>query len=53
MPTYEYYCDACKKEFSVVRRISESGADTVCPACKGKDVRRLISRVFAKTSKKS
>ena len=41
MPTYEYHCDACGRDFEVRQRISEP-ALTKCDACGGA-VRRLIS----------
>ena len=42
MPTYEYKCKSCEKEFDVVQSIMED-ALTVCPTCEGA-VQRLISR---------
>lgn len=41
MPTYEYHCDACGRDFEVRQRISEP-ALTTCDVCGGA-VRRLIS----------
>ena len=42
MPTYEYKCKSCEKEFDVVQSIMED-ALTVCPTCEG-TVQRLISK---------
>ncbi|MFB3925604.1 MAG: zinc ribbon domain-containing protein [Syntrophales bacterium] len=54
MPTYDYQCESCKNEFSVVRSISEYGKmDVTCPRCKSNDVRQLISTFMVKTSRKS
>jgi len=41
MPTYEYHCDACGRDFEVRQRISED-ALTTHDGC-GSAVRRLIS----------
>lgn len=41
MPTYEYHCDGCGRDFEVKQRISED-ALTRCDVCGG-SVRRLIS----------
>ena len=54
MPTYEYLCEACKKEFSSIQSISEHGKMKVsCPKCKSKKVKQRISLFTAKTSRKS
>lgn len=54
MPTYEYLCEACKKEFSLILSISEHGKNKVtCPKCKSKKVKQRISVFTAKTSRKS
>ncbi len=37
MPTYEFYCEKCKKTFSVVISISDYDKKKYkCPKCKGK-----------------
>ena len=41
MPTYEYECDACHRQFEIRQRISEDPL-TVCEVCGGR-VRRLLS----------
>ena len=41
MPTYEYHCDGCGREFEVKQRISEDSL-TTCDVCGG-HVRRLLS----------
>jgi putative FmdB family regulatory protein len=41
MPTYEYQCRKCRKNFEVFQKISESPL-AKCPTCGGK-VDRLIS----------
>jgi putative FmdB family regulatory protein len=52
MPTYEYLCKACKKEFSLIQSFSEHEKGKVaCPKCKSKQVKQLISLFMAKTSR--
>ena len=41
MPTYEYHCDGCGREFEVKQRITEDPLKT-CDVCGGA-VRRLLS----------
>ena len=54
MPTYEFYCDKCKKAFNVVISISDYEKKKYkCPKCKKKKIRQQISSFQAVTSKKS
>jgi putative FmdB family regulatory protein len=54
MPTYEYLCEKCGEEFSVVMSISEHDKKRVtCPKCKGRKVSPQISGFTTITSKKS
>jgi putative FmdB family regulatory protein len=54
MPTYEYECKKCRKEFSVTMGMGEHDKKRVqCPKCKSGDVKQAISSVFVTTSKKS
>ncbi len=41
MPTYEYICDACAKEYEKFQSIM-SKPDRVCPTCKARKVRRKL-----------
>ncbi len=41
MPTYEYHCDSCEREFEVDQRITDDPSSE-CPECGGK-AHRLIS----------
>lgn len=43
MPTYEYRCDKCEREFEVEQRITEDPIRS-CPSCRSRKVRRLISQ---------
>ena len=42
MPTYEYRCKSCQKEFEVFQSIHDDALKT-CEACGG-EVQRLISK---------
>jgi putative FmdB family regulatory protein len=54
MPTYEYQCEKCGKRFSVKQSIAEHGnVKVLCPKCKNRNVRQLITAFTAKTSRKS
>jgi putative FmdB family regulatory protein len=54
MPTYEYRCEACKNEFSLIQSFSEhEKANVKCPKCKSIKVKQLISVFTTKTSRKS
>jgi putative FmdB family regulatory protein len=41
MPTYEYICDACGREYEKFQSITAK-PDRVCPSCKARKVRRKI-----------
>lgn len=54
MPTYEYRCDKCGEEFSVILTVSEHEARQVsCPKCKSKKLSQLLTGFHAITTKKS
>jgi putative FmdB family regulatory protein len=54
MPTYEYACNACNHNFSLVMSLAQLAEKKVsCPKCKSEDVKRLLSAFSAKTSRKS
>lgn len=42
MPTYEYYCNVCSKEFEAVQRMSDK-PEVECPMCRVMCHNRLIS----------
>jgi putative FmdB family regulatory protein len=54
MPLYEFYCEQCQREITVVLSMSdrERGAAR-CPQCGGAQLRPLVSPVFAQTARKS
>ena len=54
MPTYEFYCDVCKKTFTIILSISEyEKRKYSCPECKTKKIKQQISSFQTVTSKKS
>ena len=54
MPIYEYQCEGCGKDFTVIMRISEHDQLEVrCEYCQSTNVRQKFSSFNVKTSKKS
>ena len=54
MPTYDLYCQKCKKDFSLYLSIKEyEKKEFSCSQCKGKEIKRTPSTFIAKTSRKS
>ena len=54
MPTYEFYCEKCKKAFSFILSLSEYEKKMYsCPKCKAKKLKQQITSFQAVTSKKS
>ena len=54
MPTYEFYCEKCKKDFSVILSLSEYENKMYrCPKCQAKKLKQQITSFQAVTSKKS
>lgn len=54
MPTYEYLCRECGKEFAEVLTITKHEKfKPACPKCKSKKVDQKLSSFFAKTGRKS
>jgi len=54
MPTYEYRCEKCGKEFSQIESISTHGRKKItCPKCKSANVTQVFTAFYAKTVKKS
>jgi putative FmdB family regulatory protein len=45
MPIYEYRCNACGRTFAFLYGVARDSRDPACPACQGKDLARLISRI--------
>ncbi len=54
MPTYDYQCESCGKEFSRTETMAKRAAKPVnCPKCNSDNVERVFSEFFAKTIRKS
>jgi putative FmdB family regulatory protein len=54
MPTYEFRCKKCKKEFTAILSLREYEKGKIsCPKCKGKQVQQMVSHFMTKTSRKS
>ena len=54
MPIYEYRCQGCGREFTLILSISEHDkAKPKCPKCKSAKVQHAVSAVFVKTSRKA
>ena len=44
MPIYEYECESCGERFDkLVRSMYREPPEVACPACRGTEVRRLLS----------
>jgi len=48
MAVYEYFCPKCRKEFELIRPMSEAGKPAKCPKC-GTKAERLVSGFGSKT----
>jgi putative FmdB family regulatory protein len=55
MPTYDYHCLKCKKDFSLYISVEEHKKHPrpKCPKCKGTSVQQLFKSIAVITSKKS
>ena len=55
MPIYEYFCQACEKEFDIKASMSEkeNGLKTKCPACGSKRTVQVLGGFFTPSKKGS
>jgi putative FmdB family regulatory protein len=54
MPTYEFLCRKCGKEFSLILSIKERETEKIkCSHCGADEVTQQMSAVITKTSRKS
>jgi len=55
MPTYDFRCGKCKKDFTVIMTLKEREKKKIkCPSCNSSQkVEPVFTSFFAKTSKKS
>jgi putative FmdB family regulatory protein len=45
MPIFEYECNHCRSRVQILVMKQEEERSLVCPACKGSELKKLISRV--------
>lgn len=54
MPTYDFLCDKCEKEFTVRLSLADHEKKKYkCPKCNSKNVKQQISVFQVNTSRKS
>ena len=54
MPIYEYVCDDCQKQFTIVLSLAEYEKNNLeCPKCKSKNVHQEVTQCTVVTSHKS
>ncbi len=54
MPTYDFHCEKCKKDFAKTMSFKERDRKHVeCPHCNSKQVQQVVTAVSVKTSSKS
>ncbi len=54
MPTYNYVCKDCGREFSRVESMAKHRrAREACPACHSRNIERVFMPFYAKTIRKS
>jgi putative FmdB family regulatory protein len=54
MPTYEFFCQKCGKEFSLIMSMKERETEKIkCSHCGADEVTQQLSAVITKTSRKS
>ena len=55
MPTYDYHCEQCGRDFSVQMTIEEHSRkkERKCPKCGSRKIKQKFGRFFAKTTRKS
>jgi putative FmdB family regulatory protein len=53
MPTYEYHCEKCGKDFSLILSLSEHEQKQKCPYCKSQKITQQVSTFIPKTTRKA
>ena len=54
MPTYEFFCEKCRKPFALMLKISDYEKKKFqCPKCKSSNVKQQITSFQTVTSRKS
>ena len=49
MPLFEYFCEECKKRFTLLQSIHVNKEETTCPDCGGSEVKHQFSTFAPKT----
>ncbi len=49
MPIYEYICEGCRREFSLLRPMSDADLPAACEACGRTRIKRKLSVFSART----
>ena len=54
MPHYDFYCERCKKEVTLILSMGErERGDYTCPGCGGKKLEPRLGTFFTQTSRKA
>jgi putative FmdB family regulatory protein len=54
MPHYEFYCERCKKDVTLILTLGErERGDYACPGCGGKKLEPRMGTFFSQTSRKA
>jgi len=54
MPHYEFYCEQCKEEVTLILSIGKrERRDYKCPGCGGKKLEPRMGTFFSQTARKS
>jgi len=54
MPSYEFFCEKCKKQFTLQLSLAEHEKKKyACPKCENRKVKQQITTFQTKTSRKS
>ena len=54
MPVYEYFCEACRKDFELALTLHEHDEEKIkCPKCGSKKIHQIAAAFTAVTAKKS
>lgn len=48
MPLYEYFCEKCQKDFTLLQSANVNKEETVCPECDSDKVRHKFSTFSSK-----
>lgn len=49
MPIYEYICQECKKEFELIRPMSQADQPIPCTGCGGENVKKKLALFYAQS----